>query len=282
VNDAKLDYSLIDFGHGRKLERFGNYVLDRPEIMAAETPSLRRELWNSSREAYFTETGVNKGNWTYQTDLPDPWEISLSNGHERLWTMSLKPSPFKHIGIFPEQAAHWKRIISWLNPSDRFLNLFAYTGASSLSAAVAGAEVYHVESSRSILNRAAENAKLSGLSSIHWVREDAFEFCRRELKRGHSYQGIIMDPPVFGRSKNGKRWRLEEMLPELLQLGAGLLSAKGFLILNTYSPRISLNVMKELLQKTGLKIEDTGWLSLSSEQKKVLKMSMYAVAIKRK
>lgn len=261
-------YELIDFGNGRKLERFGTVILDRPEIQATGSTILRLSKWQKMASAKFVETSKSKGQWIKNGEMPESWEFSFQNGSFS-WKTVLALSPFKHIGLFPEQLEHWNFLMKKVKKGDRVLNLFGYTGAASLSAAAAGGDVFHVDSSKSIVKKAAENAKVSAIEGIHWVVEDALAFAKKEVKRGNKYQFIIMDPPIYGRGKKGEHWKLEDLLPDLVETTASLLSRKGVLILNTYSPKIELSDMAEVTAQSNLRILKKGWLSASAGTRKL-------------
>jgi 23S rRNA (cytosine1962-C5)-methyltransferase len=256
------DYELIDFGDGRKLERFGSVILDRPEVLAKGARSLSKHRWRQVANAAFIETSKTNGRWEIYSAVPKEWSIGYS-ALGKSWKAKLGLSPFKHIGIFPEQQTHWQHIMREVRQGDRVINLFGYTGAASLSAAASGGDVYHIDSSKSIVNKAAENARLNGFDQIRWVVEDALAFAKKEVKRGHKYRFVIMDPPVYGRGKKGEHWKLEDLLPELIQVGSHLLDKEGVIILNTYSPKVSLEDMVGLAQNARLGIKDKGWLSVS-------------------
>jgi 23S rRNA (cytosine1962-C5)-methyltransferase len=270
-----IDYELIDFGNGRKLERFGAVILDRPEVQATGLPALNSSRWKELASAKFTETTKTKGKWIKRDSVPDSWEFSFTNG-KKTWKALLGLSPFKHIGLFPEQAEHWKYLMTSVKPGNRVLNLFGYTGAASLCAAAVGGNVFHVDSSKSIVNKAAENATASAIGGIHWVVEDALAFAKKEVKRGNKYDFIIMDPPIYGRGKKGEHWRLEHLLPNLIETTSALLSKKGILILNTYSPKVEIHDMMRLVETSKLHVIKNGWLSVSSGTRK-LHLSRFVV-----
>jgi len=269
------DYELIDFGNGRKLERFGSIVLDRPEIQARGSCGLPQSQWQELASAKFVESTKTKGKWIKNRPVPKSWDFSFGDG-KRTWKALLGLSPFKHIGLFPEQHEHWKCLMKQVKQGDRVLNLFGYTGAASLSAAAAGGDVFHVDSSKSIVKKAAENASVSSIDGIHWVVEDALAFAKKEVKRGNKYQFIIMDPPVYGRGKKGEHWKLEDLLPDLVETAAALLSRKGTLILNTYSPKIEIDDMIRIAEASKLHVGKKGWLSVAAGTRK-LKLSRFVV-----
>ncbi len=268
-----FDYELIDCGHGRKLERFGEVILTRPEVLANKTPKLSQKRWRELSHAEFVQTTETKGVWAFYKKLPSNWEITFRSGKTK-WRASLFTGDFKHVGVFPEQELHWKFLSKYVSKGDRVLNLFGYTGCASLSAAAVGGDVFHVDSSRSIVKKASENAQISGIDSIHWVVEDALSFAEKEVKRKKTYRFIIMDPPIYGRGKRGEHWRLETLLPKLLVTSGRLLDKKGMLILNTYSPKIRLDRMVIEAEKAQLKCIKKGVLQLSNSNQ-VINLSNY-------
>jgi 23S rRNA (cytosine1962-C5)-methyltransferase len=272
-----FQYTLLDFGRGRKLERFGDVVVNRPEVLATGNRNSNENVWNADSVARFEEEGIQSGKWFNSAAMPDQWYIEFKSGHIS-WRAICKPGRFKHLGLFPEQVRHWQFLVNNVLAGNRVLNLFGYTGAASLTAALCGADVYHVDSSRSVINWAAENARLNNISSIHWVCEDALKFAEKETKRGHKYDFIIMDPPVYGRGKNGEHWKLEELLPNLIKIACSLLSKNGYIILNTYSPVVSLNDMKVLFEKNGLRHNESGWLSVDTGMERKLNLSKFVIA----
>jgi 23S rRNA (cytosine1962-C5)-methyltransferase len=230
------DYSLLDAGDGKKLERWGNVITIRPETQAYFRPGKPFHEWQSIAHWEFTETGKQSGDWhALQENAPQQWEI----GYHGL-RFQLELTRFKHLGLFPEQRSNWDFIREQLPADGLFLNLFAYTGAASCMARQTGAETVHVDSVKQLISWANTNMQRSQLADIHWVREDALRFAERELKRGKQYDGIIMDPPAWGLGAKGEKWKLDSKLETLLAHAAGLLAKNGFLILNTYSPTISL------------------------------------------
>jgi 23S rRNA (cytosine1962-C5)-methyltransferase len=230
------DYALLDFGDGRRLERFGAVVVDRPcpaaEFVARAEPSL----WQQAH-ARFERTSAESGQWIFTGDVPERWTIRPGDFH-----VELKFSPFGHLGIFPEQAANWEWIARQVAAAGRplaVLNLFAYTGASTLAAAATGAEVTHVDAARNTVAWAWRNAELSGLADapIHWVVEDAWKFVRRELRRGNGYDAVVLDPPSYGHGRRGEVWRLSEHLGPLLAACAALTSGRrSFFLLTAHTP----------------------------------------------
>ncbi len=254
--DAGLwqDYELIDSGDFEKLERFGKYILRRPEPQAVWTKNLSQSEWNSADASFVLDvqnSNGEKGRWTRRRSMPDEWKINYSYKEMNLLFV-LKFNTFKHIGVFPEQADNWNfiydnvRRISSSEPN--VLNLFAYTGGASLAARAAGAKVYHVDSVKQVVNWSNENQQASKLSDIHWVVEDALKFVKREIRRGNKYNGIIMDPPAFGRGPAGEKWVLEDSINEIVELSSQLLkSENSFFILNLYSMGLSALISENIV-----------------------------------
>jgi 23S rRNA (cytosine1962-C5)-methyltransferase len=219
-------YELLDFGAGRKLERFGEWILDRP-APGADGPVKHKELWKSATARYSGDR-TTEGEWTPKKwrDPSCEFRVELAGGKQ--FTLILSPLPSGQIGVFPEQVINWRRINSSLAVSRakpqaeslRVLNLFAYTGGSTLAAALAGAEVTHVDAAKSMVARARENAAASGLADapIRWIVEDALRFCQREIKRGNRYDAVILDPPTYGHGPKGEAWSIKRDLLPLLEL----------------------------------------------------------------
>ncbi len=247
------DYALLDSGDGRKLERYGPYMVVRPEPQCLWRPR-RPEAWTGADAAFDPEGEEDAGRWRFRATPKDAWPLAWRGVrfHGRF-------TAFRHLAFFPEQAANW----AWLDEKvcalperPRVLNLFGYTGVASLVCAAAGAAVTHVDASRKAVGWARENAALSGLEGapVRWITEDAKKYVAREARRGSRYEGIILDPPKYGRGPAGEVWRLLEDLPELAALCAELLSDNpAFLLLNAYAERISGAALSSLLaeQLTG-------------------------------
>lgn len=235
-------YALLDAGGGKKLERFGDIILIRPEVQAYFQSGWPFSKWNELAHAEFVDNGKQQGRWKIlREDLPQNWQITWEN-----LCCKLELTAFKHTGIFPEQASNWNWLKERCESGKTVLNLFAYTGMASLVARSCGADVYHVDAVKQLISWSRENMELSGLDHIRWVLDDAPGFARKELKRGRKYDGIIMDPPAFGRGAKGERWILEKQLPELFQTAAQLLKPDGFLLVNTYSPKLNITDLKAL------------------------------------
>lgn len=231
------DYELLDAGDGKKLERWGEIITIRPDVQAIAKPSWSLSQWQTLAHWLFEEQSTTQGQWkNLKVDTPEQWTVT----YEQL-TFGLKLTKFKHVGLFPEQQANWRFIQERVAAGDKVLNLFAYTGAASLMARQNGAAVVHVDAVKQMITWANDNRARSGLHDIKWVLEDALKFARRELKRGNFYDGIIMDPPAWGLGANGEKWKLEDQLSSLIETAHALMNPKAFLILNTYSPRVTLD-----------------------------------------
>lgn len=242
------DYELLDSGRGAKLERFGEYVLARPEPKALWDKSMSDAEWNRLAHTRFTPgAGFGKagkedsGTWERLRNMPDQWWIRYNGGPK--FSLRLGLTSFKHVGVFPEQAANWDYIFRQTSDiaaktgsRPKVLNLFAYTGAASLAAKCAGADVTHLDSVRQVVTWAHENQDRSGLRDIRWVVEDAMKFAGREARRGNLYQGIILDPPAYGHGPDGEKWKLDECLFDMMKtVGKILAPESSFLVLNLYS-----------------------------------------------
>lgn len=293
------DYELIDTGDFEKLERFGRFVTRRPEPQAIWRRSLPEAEWRRLADASFRRDLRNdeRGEWQLDPKMPDRWTIAYAYRGMKL-RMRLALTSFKHVGIFPEQAANWIFIYENVlrlcgaeaaaghaaghaavghvaaesavrnasvaetlpTAAPRVLNLFAYTGGATLAARVAGAEVTHVDSVRPVVTWARENMELSGLDGVRWIVEDALKFVRREVRRGNRYAGIILDPPAYGRGANGEKWVLEENIGEMLDCCAQLLEPRGaFLVLNLYSMGLSSTLARTAVRQAFGAPEEEQW-----------------------
>jgi len=283
------DYELIDSGDFEKLERFGNYTLIRPEPQALWQKVLPDQEWKKLATARFAReqsdnfrfTDEVKGGWKRNHDMPESWQITYRHKDLDL-TLRLALTGFGHVGIFPEQGENWNFIYdtirSWGTGKPKVLNLFAYTGAASVVAKYAGADVTHVDASRPGLNWANQNMQLNHLTDIRWVYEDAVKFVKREVKRGNRYNGIIMDPPPYGRGPDGEKWMLQEKLNELISLSSQLLEKKdSFFILSMYAVGLSaivgLNVVTTHFE---INSPEYGEFFLASKNGKDLPMGTFA------
>lgn len=247
IAEWKNDYELLDATDGERLEKWGNIVLIRPDPQIIWSTEKRDPLWNQAHAKYHRSSSGG-GSWEYYKKVPQAWQISYN---ELLF--NVKPMGFKHTGVFPEQAVNWNFAAERIKNAGRqvkVLNLFAYTGCATLACATAGASVCHVDSSRGMVQWAKENAASSGLADkpIRWLVDDCLKFVQREIRRGNKYDGIIMDPPSYGRGPGGEVWKLEDQLFELVRLCSSLLSNDAlFFILNSYTTGLSPAVMQYLL-----------------------------------
>ena len=285
------DYELLDSGNGLKLERFGKFVLSRPEPKALWTPSLSTREWDSLIHTRFKPgAGFGKagkedsGTWEMLRQMDEQWLISYPGAQQGLkFKLRLGLTSFKHVGVFPEQAPNWEfiyRNTKRLKGTPRVLNLFAYTGAASLAAKAAGADVTHLDSVRQVVTWARGNMEFSGMDSIRWVVEDAMKFAQREARRGNLYQGIILDPPAYGHGPDGEKWKLDECLFELLGAVSKILDPeKGFMVLNLYSNGYSAALGETLVrqgiaQAASFEME-SGELALNDRFGKALPLSIF-------
>ncbi len=261
------DYALIDSGGGRKLERYGPYRVIRPEPQCLWRPALASSEWEAADAVFDPTDEEEAGRWRYARKLPETWTMGWGADvrfHGRF-------TAFRHLAVFPEQAANWAWLADRLagsTPETKVLNLFGYTGVASLTMAAAGAAVTHIDASKKAIGWARENAQLSGLETrpMRWICEDSRTFVRREVRRGSKYHGIILDPPKYGRGPGGEVWRLYEDLPELIEnCGQLLADDASFLLLNAYSERMSglalASLMAQALEGRGGTI-DWGELAL--------------------
>ncbi len=254
------DYELLDSGDGEKLERFGSYVLSRPEPKALWTKSLPQSEWARLSHTHFKPGAgfgragkEDSGTWERLRAMDDQWWIRYALPAPGAAGISLRLglTSFKHVGVFPEQAPNWDFIYRKCRSmeSPKVLNLFAYTGAASLAARAAGAEVTHLDSVRQVVTWARGNMERSGLDGVRWVVEDAMKFAARECRRGHLYDGIILDPPAYGHGPDGEKWKLDECLFEMLRTVATILAPHGFVVLNLYSNGYSAALGETLVRE---------------------------------
>jgi 23S rRNA (cytosine1962-C5)-methyltransferase len=244
------DYELIDSGFGSKLEKIGPYILQRPEAEAIWKPNLPQSDWQKASASFLPGKGEEGGQWDYREKIPGRWVINF--GDLKFW---VQLSSSRHIGIFPEQAPHWEwmmnKIASDSSQPMKVLNLFGYSGIATLAAASAGAKVTHVDASQKAIYWARENQVLSGLADkpIRWIVDDALKFVRREKKRGNTYDGIILDPPKFGRGPKGEVWEFYKLLPVLLDACRDALSTKPkFIIITAYAVKASSLTLFEVVR----------------------------------
>ena len=281
------DYELIDSGDFEKLERFGRHVTRRPEPQAIWHKTLSEEEWRRLADASFLKTSASKsderGEWHRKPQMPDRWVMQYDYKQMHL-KMRLGLTSFKHVGIFPEQAANWNFIYDHIKEqkeagvTPKVLNLFAYTGGATLAARAAGADVTHVDSVKQVVTWSRENMESSALDGVRWIVEDALKFVRREVRRGNRYDGIILDPPAYGRGTNGEKWVLEENIGEMLACCAELLEKQdAFLVLNLYSMGLSSTLARTAVRQAfGVpKTEQYGELTFTDRAGKELPLGTY-------
>lgn len=255
------DHQLLDSGGGRKLERFGSVVLDRPEANALWRRRLGADRWREADARFDMPEEGGAGKWAFTRPVPDEWEMRYQPLGLR-FTAACKP--FRHTGVFPEQAAHW----SWLHERvraaggrPRVLVLFGYTGLATLALLRAGAEVAHVDASKPTMAWARENLRYSNMEDkpVRWLLDDALAFVQREARRGNHYDGIVMDPPAFGRGPRGELWRFQSSLPKLIESAGAILAPEPLLLLvNAYAVPASATMLRNLVQDL---VPKTGQLS---------------------
>ncbi|HEY8391115.1 MAG TPA: class I SAM-dependent methyltransferase [Capillibacterium sp.] len=245
------DYELLDTGDGEKLERWGKYILRRPDPQVIWPRLVKDKHWDGAHARYHRSKSGG-GSWEYFVQLPEKWEISYGD-----LKFYVKPMGFKHTGLFPEQAVNWQWIIKKIRGHQtpvRVLNLFAYTGGASLAAAYAGAaEVCHVDAAKGMVTWAKENLQLSGLANrrVRFIVDDVSKFVQREIRRGHRYEAVIMDPPSYGRGPNGELWKLEDELYNLVDLCLNVLAPEPlFFLINSYTTGLAPSVLKNILTLT--------------------------------
>lgn len=244
--DSWKDYEVIDCSKGEKLERWGDYILVRPDPQVIWDTPRKEKGWHKMN-AHYHRSKKGGGEWEF-FDLPQQWSI-----HYRNLTFQLKPFSFKHTGLFPEQAANWDWFSELIKKAGRpvkVLNLFAYTGGATIAAAAAGASVTHVDASKGMVTWAKENAASSGLADapIRWIVDDCVKFVEREIRRGNHYDAIIMDPPSYGRGPKGEIWKIEESIHPLVKLCAQLLVDRPlFFLINSYTTGLQPAVLSYLI-----------------------------------
>lgn len=284
ITKPSADYELIDSGGLQKLERFGKFVLSRPDPQAIWLPKMSATEWADRADAQFVREG-KKTEWKTKGDFPKEWQIEFGG-----LNFYIRPNLFKHTGIFPEQLSNWqwmsdlitKRVAA--GATSNVLNLFGYTGGASLACLKAGATVTHLDGSKSVIAWVRENAELSGLKEkpLRSICEDAIAFVKREIKRGNRYDGILLDPPAFGNGPSGEKWEIENDLPKLMELLKEVLSDDPlFFLINGYASGFSsvgyMNLVAPALQKFGGKFEN-GELGIeeAGENARVLPCGIFA------
>jgi 23S rRNA (cytosine1962-C5)-methyltransferase len=281
------DYELIDTGNFEKLERFGEFITIRPEPQAIWSRKLEESEWLKQAHVKFIGLSSSNGKWNFLKKMPENWQINYDHQDLHL-SFNLALTKFKHVGIFPEQSVHWDFIFEKTSAikksidTPKVLNLFAYTGGSTLAARAAGAEVYHVDSIKQVVSWANRNMESSNQKDIRWVVEDAVKFVKREIKRGKIYQGIILDPPAYGHGTDGEKWKLEDQINEMIFDVLTLLDKENhFFILNTYSLGFSSLIIENLMLDNFKKVSmenvkaDYGELYIPSTTKQKLPLGVY-------
>lgn len=270
IADQWKDYQVLDTSRGEKLERWGDYILVRPDPQVIWDTKHENKNWKK-KNGHYHRSSKGGGEWEF-FDLPEQWSI-----HYRDLTFQLKPFSFKHTGLFPEQAVNWDWFSEKIRKANRpvkVLNLFAYTGGATLAAASAGASVTHVDASKGMVTWAKENAKSSGLADapIRWLVDDCVKFVEREIRRGNKYDAIIMDPPSYGRGPKGEIWKIEESLYPFVKLCTQILADKPlFFLINSYTTGLAPSVLTYILStelkqfgghvtadEIGLPVKDSG------------------------
>ncbi len=275
-----VSYELLDSGDQAKLERFGEYVLSRPAPQAIWSRRLPSRLW-SEADATYTRSPSGGGSWHHRRPLPQSWMLELGG-----LSLKIKPTDFGHLGVFPEQQPHWGWITRMIRESPgpvNVLNLFAYTGGSTLAAAAAGASVCHLDSSRGVVAWARDNAVLSHLVDcpVRWIVDDVTKFVRREDRRGRRYDAIILDPPSFGRGPKGEVWKIERELPVLLRACRTLLSDRPLFVLLSchspgFTPLVLRNLLAEMMTGTGRRFDAAEMALAESDGERSLPSGSFA------
>ncbi len=247
--DEWKEYELIETGDGEKLERWGNVILRRPDPQII-WPIKDKKMWDKA-DAHYHRSQSGGGQWEFKKKVPKRWTVSFND-----LKFYIEPTGFKHTGLFPEQAVNWKWMINSIQKANRpikVLNLFAYTGGATVATAYAGAEVCHVDAAKGMVSWAKENLALSGLADrpVRFITDDCMKFVQREIRRGKKYDGIIMDPPSYGRGPGGEIWKIEDSLYGFVEQCMGLLSDKPlFFLINSYTTGFSPTVLSNILKQT--------------------------------
>ncbi|MBI5825551.1 MAG: class I SAM-dependent methyltransferase [Chloroflexi bacterium] len=287
------DYELLDSGEGQKLERFGKYIFSRPESQAMWSRALPASEWNNAHAVFQPSGEESGGHWDFKKRVDEKWEMSYpltptplpkkGEGLLKFWAMT---TPGRHLGVFPEVASHWDFMADSVRKAGQqpnILNLFGYTGLASLAAAAAGAQVTHVDASKKSVSWARENQELSGLKEkpIRWVVEDAIKYVQREEKRGVKYDGIILDPPKFGRGPKGEIWEVYKSLPGLLDICRACLSNNPlFVIVTVYAVRASAihiaQAVDEMMKKYKGETDSGELVTREKSANRLLSQAVYA------
>jgi 23S rRNA (cytosine1962-C5)-methyltransferase len=275
------DYELLDSGEGLKLERYGKYIFARPESQAMWSRALSESEWMKAHAVFVPSGEESGGHWDFKKKVDEKWEMRY--GDLRFWAMT---TPGRHLGVFPEVASHWdfmSDLVRKVNRPTNILNLFGYTGLATLAAAAAGAQVTHVDASKKSVSWARENQELSGLSDrpIRWIVEDAVKYVQREARRGVKYDGILLDPPKFGRGPKGEVWEIYKSLPNLLESCRMCLSDNPlFVIVTIYAVRASAihvaQALEEMMPKYKGKIDCGELVTREKSANRLLSQAVYA------
>jgi len=281
TSDNWIDYELLDSGNGQKLERFGEYLFVRPEIQAIWKKKLSFEHWQTAHANFQPSGEESGGHWQFTKKIPQRW--AMNYGSLKFWVQT---TPGRHLGVFPEGAAHWDWMGALIKASERpvnVLNLFGYTGLASLAAAAAGANVTHVDASKKSITWARENQVFSGLQDrpIRWIVEDALKFVQREVRRGTKYQGLVIDPPKFGRGPKGEVWEVYRSLPVLLDSCRALLDKEPvFAALTIYAVKASSlhikTILEEMMEGFSGKFEAGELVTRERSASRLLSSAVYA------
>lgn len=248
--DDWKEYELIDTGNGEKLERWGTYVLRRPDPQIIWPINDNKGLWDKA-DAHYHRSSSGGGKWEFKRKLPERWKISYKG-----MSFNIEPTGFKHTGLFPEQAVNWSWMMDKIRSTKKppnVLNLFAYTGGATVAAAHAGASVCHVDASKGMVQWAKDNINLSGLSDkpVRFITDDVIKFVQREKRRGNIYDAIIMDPPSYGRGPKGEIWKIEDEIYPLVELCMDVLSKEPlFFLINSYTTGFSPTVVENIIKMT--------------------------------
>ena len=267
------DYELIDFGNGKKLERFGKIILIRPEMQANGPKSLSNKEWKKLAHGEFIEGKKQKGQWNLWKEVPKEWRMSWSSEFGKV-VFNCRLTQFKHLGVFPEQGDNWRFVQESIDritvEEVKLLNLFAYTGGASIAGRLTGAKVTHVDSIKQVVTWSRENMESSGVEGIRWIIEDALKFAEKEKRRGNKYHGIIMDPPSWGRGPKGEIWKIEDQLEQLIATCSHLQEDEFFMVLNTYSGMNSSTtegLLKDYFRSRDI---ESGTLYLSTQSGRIM------------
>lgn len=291
-----IDYELLDSGNGQKLERFGPYTFARPEVQALWKQALPSERWQGAN-AFFIPSGEESGgHWAFKKPVDDKWEMAYLLGGKKgkdegiTLKFAVMTTPGRHLGVFPECAAHWdweaekiKLRMKDKNSQVNVLNLFGYTGLATLAAAAAGAKVTHVDASKKSVAWARENQSLSGLNEkpIRWIVDDALKFVEREGRRGAKYDGILLDPPKFGRGPKGEVWEVYKSLPDIMKACRGVLSERPlFIVLTVYAVKLpaihAYIALSEMMEGFGGSLECGELVTQEKSAGRLLSQAVYA------